>query len=587
MVVPPPRWRGALALALLVAVGLAIRLWLLPRMWVNPDEGAHLMDGRLVLDGLVPGADYSARQPLYVYALALWLRLFGDSLFAARALMVALDAGVGVLTYLIGRRLFDVRTGLVAAGILLLLPFSAVWAPRVHTEPLSTVLAALGVYLVIRAVQGSGGALALAGAGACFALGFYVRQSSLALPLATALVLVVRHGRKPRPILRDGAWLAGGFVAVAGLAIALYSRRLSAADLWAGPVNPLSLVWEALVRIRDLVGGAAARTGANPSDGFRVGTQSWARTLVYLRQVVSLNSVLLAGFAVFLAEAVVRIARPSAARPPAAGGFALAAAVLVGWSGCLALLYGYWVVHRGFFPQYFTEFLPPLAIGLAQVLVKGWDSWRGEPGLGPVRDLLPAIGAAACAIWLGSELPLRSYLGRAGLLAVVGLAATVTLLAAAWRRGRPKAARAAVAATLLGLAGANLLASGRSLRSSYEGPWTPATLEATAAYLRAHGAPGDEVMSGAVIWEFAAGLRPFAGISHPLEFLGGIDPEDRPLIERWLARQPPRFVVLDGYTELAYLRHLPDLARLLAERYQEVAVVPGSPKPVRIYARRS
>jgi hypothetical protein len=444
------------------------------------------------------------------------------------------------------------------------------------------VLAALGVYLVIRAVQGSDGAPVLAGAGACFALGFYVRQSSLALPLATALVLVVRHGRKPWPILRDAAWLAAGFIAVAGLAMALYSRHLSAADLWAGSVNPVSIVWENLARIRDLVGGAAARTGANSSDGFRVGTQPWARTLVYLRQVVSLNSVLLAGFAVFLAEAVVRIARPSAAR-----GFALAAAVLVGWSGWLAVFYGYWAARRGFFPQYFTEFLPPLAIGLAHVLVKAWDSWRGEPGLGPVRDLLPVIGAAACAIWLGSELPLRSYLGRAGLLAVVGFAASAALLAVVWRRGRPKAARAAVAATLLGLACANLLASGRSLRLDYEGPWTPATLEATAAYLRAHAAPGDEVMSGAVIWEFAAGLRPFAGISHPLEFLDGIKAKDRPVIEQRLARQPPRFVVLDGYTELAYLRHLPDLARLLAERYQEVAVVPGSPKPVRIYARRS
>lgn len=583
MVVPPPRWRGALALALLVALGLGVRLWLVPRLWLNPDEGAHLMDGRLVLDGLIPGVDYSARQPLYVYLLALSTWLFGFHLFAARGLMVALDVGIGLLTYLLARRLFDARTGLLAAGIMLLLPFSVVWAPRVHTEPLSTLLAALGLYLFIRAVQGGRSAPLLAAGGACFALAFYVRQSALALPLAAGLGLLVCHRGKARPMLRDGACVAAGFLVIAGLALALYAPHLSAADLWESTANPLSIVAESLARLRGLFGGAAVTTTPTPpADGFRMEGQPWSRTLFYLRHVVSLNSVLLAGFAVFLAEAGVRGARRS--QTP---GYGFAAALLASWAGWLALLYGYWAAHRGFFPQYFTELLPPLAIGLAHVVIRGWDWCRAEPGVGPVRDLLPAAGAVACAVWLGTELPLRSYLGRSGLVVIGGLVVTAGILAVAWRGGRPKAARAAVAGALLGLAVANLLASRRELDVSYQGPWAPATLEATASYLRAHAAPGDEVMSGAVIWEFEAGLRPFAGISHPLEFLGSIEPEDRNRIERQLARRPPRFVVLDGYAERAYLGHVPGLARLLAEQYAEVAVVSGSPEPVRIYARRS
>jgi len=51
-------------------VSLFIRLWLLDKRWINADEGAHLMDAVLVLDGKIPEVDFHARQPLYVYSIA-------------------------------------------------------------------------------------------------------------------------------------------------------------------------------------------------------------------------------------------------------------------------------------------------------------------------------------------------------------------------------------------------------------------------------------------------------------------------------------------------------------------------------------
>jgi hypothetical protein len=53
-------------IAILLVVFLAsfaLRLWLLDKRWVNPDEGAHLMDAVLVLDGKMPIQDFGSRQP--------------------------------------------------------------------------------------------------------------------------------------------------------------------------------------------------------------------------------------------------------------------------------------------------------------------------------------------------------------------------------------------------------------------------------------------------------------------------------------------------------------------------------------------
>src|SRR5688572_10808427 len=143
----PPAARSAARLphawlAVFAVAGLALRLALVQLRWINPDEGAHLMDARLVLDGLFPAVDFGARQPFYVYLLALWLHLTGAGFEGVRVLMALLDTAVGTLVYAIGARVLPARSALLGAALYLLLPFTIFWAPLVHTEPLGMVLVA-------------------------------------------------------------------------------------------------------------------------------------------------------------------------------------------------------------------------------------------------------------------------------------------------------------------------------------------------------------------------------------------------------------------------------------------------------------
>ena len=73
----PKAYRDYVLLFTILFISLLIRLWLLDKRWINPDEGAHLMDAALALDGMIPKVDFGSRQPLYTYALAGFLKLFG------------------------------------------------------------------------------------------------------------------------------------------------------------------------------------------------------------------------------------------------------------------------------------------------------------------------------------------------------------------------------------------------------------------------------------------------------------------------------------------------------------------------------
>jgi len=93
-------------------------------------------------------------------------------------------------------------------------------------------------------------------------------------------------------------------------------------------------------------------------------------------------------------------------------------------------------------------------------------------------------------------------------------------------------------------------------------------------------------MSGGVIWEFQAGLQPFARITHPLKFEFGIAPGEAAALTERLQQRPPKFVIFDGYTERTYGAVLPALAGIVADRYELVVTVPGGGFPVRLYELR-
>jgi len=209
----------------------------------------------------------------------------------------------------------------------------------------------------------------------------------------------------------------------------------------------------------------------------------------------------------------------------------------------MALLYSYQILQRGFFQFYIREFIPPLALLLAFVLSRVIpQSVRGAS----VRGVASATGSRARRLIVGSAMVTS--------LAVSG-AATVTY-----------------AMKVLGPA--------------YDCVWSPETLKRVVRLIEAHSTPQDEVLSGAVIWEFESGRQPFMHISHPLRFTYAMpDQIARDLLQRF-ALEPPKLIILDGYTQQTYLRHLHQLEGIIATAYDLVGEVGGSKYPVKIYALR-
>ena len=129
-----------LVLLLIGVLSLSLKLSLLDKKWVNPDEGAHLMDAALVLDGKVPLVDFDSRQPFYVYVHAFFFALFGPEFFVGRLCVMIFSLLTGVMVFLLGKELFNERVALLATAFFLFMPLEVFYSVVVKTEPLTMFL---------------------------------------------------------------------------------------------------------------------------------------------------------------------------------------------------------------------------------------------------------------------------------------------------------------------------------------------------------------------------------------------------------------------------------------------------------------
>lgn len=618
--------RGEVAwLIAIIGLSLVLRLALVPNRWINPDEGAHLMDGRLVLDGLLPFVDFDARQIGYTYVLAALLRLFHGSYEGVRFGLAAVTIANIYLVYLIARRLFDGRTGIGAALVYAVQPLAVIWSPIVHTEPVTILPTCLGIYCLVRHLETPSDRLGILLAGAFLSLAFYTRESALGVVAAVVLVLAVESWRTPGQLARRYGLLTLGFLLPCAGFTLRYLGRLDVHGWWMSSLNPLSILREHLPNI----GNPGPAAGPDAAGATLRAEQASPITLGYLRSVALLCAGLLAGLVAALGLGPGRLGgdrwRSGPPRPDL---------LLLSWIGGLLVVYAYWTAHRGFFPQYAEEFLPPLAIltgaVVADLIRLSLPTYRFGLALG----LLMAYPVAAFALshFTGRELPVYACFlipalaislaqlaadGRArrwaavvamvllllalassavgapvGVRRVLKLASIPTVLAGVYVAAGAAAQQRrlflgfSACATFAALVGYSFSRAGSIIDLKYETVWAPETLRTVADIIRRGSGEGDRVMSGGLIWELEAGRRPFANLTHPLGLLRGNSAGQPERLARELVTNPPRFVVLDGYTERTYGVLLPRLGETLAERYQLVADLPGLHYPVRVYQLR-
>ena len=612
----------------ILAVGTLLRIWVWHQHGIDVDEGAQLMDGRLALRGLVPFVDFQSRQIFYTYLMAGLIGLLGPDYSRVRLAVVFTDVLTATLIFIIGRRLFDARVGLLAAAAYLLFPLAAGAAPIVHTESFAVFAACASAYCLVRYIQPGGGWGALLAAGALIAVGIYVRESGLAIGLGTILTLTLLTWQTPGLLLRRYAVLAAGFlIPCAGVGL-WYSRFLSPAQWWRSNLNPLYVLLRHSRSIATLVATASEAVPAEPSIGGPLHPQAWWATWRVLGEMSIVYGALLAALALSIVMVVVAIKKRRQSAQ-----LRLAGALLYPWALSLALAYGYWAAYRGFFPEYVIELLPPLVVIFGFVVFELGRGWQlgPLPGWGVlvlVAGAVTVLGASHLGIirvprfmylaivplilgrpWLtqkgsGRWWPIAAGVGVLVLVLPLGLPAGVHrvlklitvagLILGGWAAvrtqqapGQPRLSLLAYSGlVLLGVAAGVLDTMGRPKRLRPGGAWPPSAVQQIADTLRRRGQETDEVISGGLIWEFQANRQPFQRITHPLRFEFGIAPDEAAALTERIQERPPKFIVFDGYTERTYGAVLPALAQIVGDRYELVVTVPGGWYPVRLYELR-
>jgi len=623
-----PETRMIMILLMVFLVSLVLRLWLLDKRWINPDEGAHLMDAALVFDGKVPFRDFSSRQPIYTYLIAAIFNLFGPTLEVGRALMLVCSMLTGIFVFLIARTLFEIKVAVLATVTYWMLPLEVFNSPIVKTEPMVMLLTSASFFAVVRycCVERLGWLIA---SGVLAALAFYVRQSALIIPAVVAIFIPLQAGWRWRVAAKRYVAFAVGYLCVAAILILYFSTEMGLETVLSRGLNPLAFLFHSLSRSTGLMESAA--------NAELVAASSWDLYYKYVRDSIFMHVFLLvgAGVAVAMAGYSMLLARTSEEQRRTG----IAYALLYLWIAFMLIAYAYYFASRGFFIDYSREFLPPLSIlfaaGLIRLLPALNREWMTEALIigvieGGVAIFLikphyehffsmgqyAEIGVALTAIIYVSIHPLPK-LRRLVLLAMLVVLFIVVIVsrrpplnyflmgtipsavmivvfyisvAAGWagttRDWFSHYLRFIGVSVLVGSLIVSASYSSLLLSVRFDSIWSPEAVHAAAEYLRKNTVFGDEVLSGAVIWELEASLRPYQSISHPLGFMNHIRREQLGWIEAGFVANPPKIIVLDGYTEKTYFRWIQSLPDLLRTHYDLKTTVGPANYPVSIYLRR-
>jgi mannosyltransferase len=119
------------------------------------DEGNSARIAERTPDLILEGAEGDIHPPGYYLLLHYWRALFGQSEFALRAFSVAAGLALVLFTYVLGRRLFDETTGLVAAFLGAISPFAIYYSQEARMYALLAALSAASTYLLLRFLTNS------------------------------------------------------------------------------------------------------------------------------------------------------------------------------------------------------------------------------------------------------------------------------------------------------------------------------------------------------------------------------------------------------------------------------------------------
>ena len=253
--------------------------------------------------------------------------------------------------------------------------------------------------------------------------------------------------------------------------------------------------------------------------------QPYAQTIADWKWVLKLNSFLVIGILLFFSLLIHRFIRKKDTDMFEKDQTSLIFLCL--WVIAIFIFYVYYSIRTSFFTPYFGEVLPALV-------------------------LILAYGIIFFAAEIKSDEKLKKNIGLVCIIVIALYISSISLV-----------------------------------NTSFECVWSPETVEDVSQYMKLYSDDGDVVMSGAMIWTLETNTRPFMNITHPLGFLRKMPEDQIKEVEYQMEHDKPKFIVLDGYTEKTYLRHVTKIHDVMNASYVLKKEVCGFWYPVKVYELKS
>jgi mannosyltransferase len=243
-----------------VAGGVLLRFWTRSDLWF--DEALSVDVARLPLDDLRGALAHDGHPPLYYVLLHLWMRVFGESDLAVRALAGVFAVAALPLAWRLGERLGGRRAAFAALLVLVSSPFAIRYATEARMYTLVMLLVLVGA-LALRSALERGRRRSLVVVALVSGALLLTHYWSIYLLGGTGLLLAWLAWRatpgeaRRRALAAMGAVAAGGLFFVPWLPTFL-EQAASTGTPWGLPARPAELATTSLV---DFGGGGAGEAG--------------------------------------------------------------------------------------------------------------------------------------------------------------------------------------------------------------------------------------------------------------------------------------------------------------------------------------
>lgn len=146
----PSRRSARIIFVLILVLAAALRFYRIDAQSLWNDEGNSARMAERSIGLIVEGAAGDIHPPLYYLVLNVWRDLFGSSEAALRGLSAVFGLITVAFTYLLGRRLFETRVGLIGAFLAAVNPFQIYYSQEARMYMMLTAIGVVATYILVR-----------------------------------------------------------------------------------------------------------------------------------------------------------------------------------------------------------------------------------------------------------------------------------------------------------------------------------------------------------------------------------------------------------------------------------------------------